>query len=162
MAAGTDGGRELPREEVERRVAILKRFRELLSGQRDRFREYLEVLDRQKDVIEAGDAESLVAHVEVEERLVADILAIQKVAEPMEALYRSAFPDREEEVPRLKSALEDLKAEAVARSERNRKLLSARMEEVRAEVRGLRNNPFAARRSVYAEAGQASLVDIKR
>ena len=152
---------ELSSEEVERRVAILKRFRELLVRQRDRFRDYLFVLDRQKDVIEKGDARALETHVEIEEGIVAEIFAIQKVVEPLEDLYRSAYPDREADVPRLKSALEELKTEAVKRSERNRDLLSRQMEGVRSEIRALRANPFAVRRSVYADTGQASLVDIK-
>lgn len=152
---------ELSSEEVERRVAILKRFRELLVRQRDRFRDYLGVLDRQKDVIEKGDADALGVHVEIEEGIVSEILAIQKVIDPLEELYRGAYPERESEVPQIKKALEDLKTEAVKRSKRNQDLLSRQMEEVRSEIRTLRANPFAARRSVYADTGQASLVDIK-
>jgi hypothetical protein len=154
-------GRELSSEEVAQRVAVLKRFRELLVNQRDRFHDYLQVLDKQKDVIEKGDAEALISHVELEEKIVADIYAIQKVVDPLEDLYKSAYPEREAEVPKLKAALDELKAEAVARSERNRNLLSKRMEELRTEIKTLRNNPFAARRSVYADSGEAALVDLK-
>lgn len=153
--------RSLSSEEVAQRVAVLKRFRELLVQQRDRFHDYLQVLDKQKDVIEKGDAEALVSHVELEEKIVADIFAIQKVVDPLEDLYKAAYPDREAEVPQLKAALDDLKAEAVARSERNRNLLSKRMEELRTEIKTLRNNPFAPRRSVYADSGEAALVDLK-
>lgn len=46
-------------EEFNQRVAILKRFRTLLTEQRDRFRSYLEVLDKQKDVIETGSGGTL-------------------------------------------------------------------------------------------------------
>ena len=152
---------ELSAEEVQRRVAILKRFRELLLHQRDKFRDYLTVLDKQKDVIEKGDADALSVHVEMEEGLVSEILSIQKVVEPLEELYRSANPNRDSEVPQLKQALEELKTEAVARSKRNRELLSRQMDSVRSEIRTLRGNPFAARKSVYSDAGQASLVDIK-
>ncbi len=152
---------ELSSEEVERRVAVLKRFRELLVHQRDRFRDYLTVLDRQKDVIEQGDVGALEAHVEMEEGIVAEIFAIQKVVDPLEELYLSAYPEREAEVPPIKAALEELKTEAAKRSKRNRELISRKMEGVRSEIRALRANPFAARRSVYADAGQASLVDIK-
>lgn len=152
---------ELSAEEVARRVAILKRFRELMTQQRDRFRDYLTVLDKQKDVIEAGDVDALGVHVEMEEGIVAEILSIQKVVDPLEDLYRNVHADQSGEVPQLKKALEELKNEAVSRSKRNRELLSQRMDEVRTEIRTLRGNPFAGRRSVYADAGQASLVDIK-
>ncbi len=152
---------ELSPEEVEHRVAVLKRFRELLVRQRDRFRDYLDVLDKQKDVIERGDAEALNAHVEIEESIVSEIFTIQKVIDPLEDLYRKAYPGREADVPKLKQALDELKAEAVVRSKRNQELLSRQMEGVRREIRTLRSNPFASRRSVYADSGQASLVDIE-
>ena len=147
--------------ELDRRVAVLKRFKELLASQRDRFRDYLTVLDKQNEVIRKGDADALVSHVELEEKIVADIFAIQKVVEPLDDLYRVAWPDKESEVPRLKQALAELKAEAVSRSERNRSLLSERMEGIRTEMRNLRNNPFAKRRSVYADSGEAIHVDVK-
>jgi len=161
--------------ELERRVAILKRFRELLSQQRNRFRQYLDVLDKQKDVIETGSADSLIAHVELEEKIVGDIFAIQKVIDPLEAMYQSSLlapaggnrsratpADGSEslEVPSLRAALEELKAEAVIRSDRNRELLAKRMEELRQEMKTLRANPYAIHRSTFSSES-ASLVDIK-
>jgi hypothetical protein len=166
--------------EVQRRVAILKRFRELLRQQRDRFAQYLEVLDKQKNVIENGSADELIAHVDLEEKIVSDIFSIQKVIDPLEDLYQTLIPSKaakgrvpalaavlqdgismeEQEVPGLKSALEELKAEAVVRSERNRELLAKRMEELRLEMKSLRANPYALRRSVYS-GETASLVDIR-
>jgi hypothetical protein len=159
-------------EELTQRVAVLKRFRELLTQQRNRFREYLEVLDKQKDVIEKGSAEDLVSHVEIEENIVRDIFSIQKVIDPLEDMYHTLFkgpeiPQRPDllgtasDVPSLKAALEELKTEAVIRSERNKKLLSRRMVEIRSEIASLRKNPYAIRPSVYAGLGSASLIDIK-
>jgi hypothetical protein len=167
--------------EVRRRVAVLKRFRELLRQQRDRFAEYLEVLDKQKNVIESGSADELIAHVELEEKIVSDIFSIQKVIDPLENMYQALLPSKEtkgrvpfsasvssvssvsieeKEVPGLKSVLEELKAEAVVRSERNKGLLAKRMEELRLEMKSQRANPYALRRSVYSRE-TASLVDIK-
>jgi hypothetical protein len=151
----------LTEEELAHRVAVLKRFRELLLEQRNRFQEYLVVLDKQRDVIEKGDTDALLSHVELEEKIVSDIFAIQKVIDPLEDLYRASYPERETEVPKLKAALEELKNEAVQRSQRNRDLLSKRMEQLRSEIKTLRNNPFAARRSVYDNSGAASFIDIK-
>ena len=59
--------------ELNHRIAVIKRFKELLITQRDRFRVYLDPLDRQKDVIETGSADDLLHHVELEEKIVADI-----------------------------------------------------------------------------------------
>ena len=154
---------EISAEELSRRVAVLKRFRELLTQQRDRFREYLSVLDKQKDFIEKGSAEDLISHVELEESIVADIFAIQKIIDPLEDMYRASYPDKETEVPRLKAALEELKNEAIVRTERNKDLLSKRMVELRSEIKNLRANPYAKnRRSAFGDTtDSASMVDIK-
>jgi hypothetical protein len=160
-------------EELAQRVAVLKRFRTLLAQQRDRFRSYLEVLDTQKDIIEKGDPDELLAHVELEEKIVADIFSIQKVIDPLEDMYLAALSGFEapgtaartghrepDEVQSLKSALESMKNEAVIRSTRNKELLSKRMAELRSEIKSLRSNPYAARRSGFSDGGTASLVDI--
>ena len=163
MAAGNDknGEANLSQEELARRVAVVRRFKELLIQQRDRFKDYISVLDRQKDVIEQGNAEALISHVEREEQLVADIFAIQKVIDPMESMYRTVNPGKESEVPSIKVALDELKAEATVRAKQNRELLTQRMAQMRMEIKNLRNNPYASRRSVYADSGTPSLVDIK-
>jgi hypothetical protein len=152
--------KELSSEEVAQRVAILKRFRELLTQQRNRFHEYLTVLDKQKDDIENGSAEDLLSHVELEEKIVANIFSIQKVIDPLEAMYKASFPQRENEVPSLKAALQEFQTEAVSRSKRNQELLSKRMVELRSEIKMMKGNPYA-RRPSYSSENTASLIDIK-
>ena len=158
---------DLSPEEISRRTAALKRFRELLKAQRDRFQTYLDVLDRQKTMIEKGNAEDLIRHVELEEKIVADILSIQKVIDPMEHLYRAVNKGsgkvlkENDEVADIKSALENLKKEAAARSERNKNLLSKRMIELRSEIKSIRADPYNRQRSAYSNQGVASVVDIK-
>jgi hypothetical protein len=150
----------LEKEEVAQRVAILKRFKELLTQQRNRFQEYLTVLDKQKDDIENGSAEDLLSHVELEEKIVGNIFSIQKVIDPLEAMYKASFPQRENDVPSLKAALQDLQTEAAARSKRNQDLLSKRMAEIRSEIKLMKGNPYAKRPS-YSNENSASLIDIK-
>jgi hypothetical protein len=160
---------DLSPNELNHRVAVLKRFKELLKTQRDRFRAYLEVLDKQKDVIEQGSADELIRHVELEEKIVADIYAVQKVIDPLEDMYHAAqikAPNgfgkaSGDEVPDLKAALEGLKAEAVARSGRNKELLSRRMVELRNEIKSLRSNPYLQRKPSYSNAGTGGRLDIK-
>jgi hypothetical protein len=151
--------------EQSQRAAILRRFRALLEEQRNRFRSYLAALDKQQTVIESGSAEELLAHVELEEQIVADIFSIQKVIEPLDAMYRTLAPQSKsgDDVPDLKAALENLKNEAAVRVSKNKELLSGRMAAIRSEITALRNNPYAAnaRRSAYTDSGAASLVDIK-
>jgi hypothetical protein len=163
-------GPAISTEEFNQRVAVLKRFRALLTEQRDRFRSYLEVLDKQQDVIETGSADDLLSHVELEEKIVADIFSIQKVIDPLEEMYRAVVKTagapqepHGDDVPSLKSALEGLRTEAAARTSRNRELLSRRMVEIRSEIKALRNNPYAAsaRRSSFSDTETASLIDLK-
>jgi len=161
MSTADSNTNDLSQGEIQQRVAILKRFRELLLEQRNRFRDYLEVLDKQQDMIRNRNTEALLAHVDLEEKIVNDIFTIQKVIDPLEDMYRAGNADQDGEVPNLKAALDELKAEAIARSSRNRDLLSQHMAELRSEIKTLRQNPFSARRSVYDNSGSASLVDIK-
>ena len=84
-------GHELSQTELDQRVAVLKRFRELLASQRDKFRSYMDLLDHQKRDIESGDVDALVAHVEAEQGIVAEIFAVQKVIAPLEDLYRAVY-----------------------------------------------------------------------
>jgi hypothetical protein len=164
-------------EEVSRRVGILRRFRELLKAQRDRFQQYLEILDKQKDMIEEGNAEDAAAQVELEEKIVADIFSIQKVIDPLENMYRASYPlpkkgrksrskaaaEDAAGIPDLKSALEELKTEAVSRAKRNREMLSRRMAAIQTEIKIIRKNPYSRKsRSLYGEVPSPSLVDIER
>jgi hypothetical protein len=169
-------------DELQQRVSILKRFRELLMAQRERFRIYLEVLDKQKDSIEKGSTEELESHVKLEESIVADIFSIQKVIKPLEKMY-DVFPalsgwpvpsagreaaaglkgqilGGEADIKGLKSALEVLQNETAARIERNKELLSARMAEIRNEMKMFRGLYQKAQTKAYTASQTATLVDI--
>jgi len=159
--------------ELNQRVAVLKRFKELLKAQRDRFQTYLTALDKQKDVIQSGTTDDLIRHVELEEKIVADIFSIQKVIDPLEEMYQavtvrnpakgspkqSAKETGEEEVISLKEALNSLKTEAVIRSERNRELLAKRMAELRSEINSMKRNSYARRK--FDTSTGPSYIDIK-
>ncbi|MCL2179490.1 MAG: flagellar export chaperone FlgN [Treponema sp.] len=177
MAAALNNKKAIPAEidsaELAQRVAVLKRFKTLLTQQRDRFRSYLDLLDKQQDVIESGSAEDLLTYVEIEEKIVADIFSIQKVIDPLEEMYNSVISDKsltksasgadDAEVPSLKASLDKLQSEAIMRSTKNKELLSKRMLELRQEIKTLRTNPYVVsnRRSSYSGANSASLVDLQ-
>jgi len=176
MAVLTEEITEIDSAELAQRVAVLKRFKILLAQQRDRFKSYLELLDKQQNVIESGSAEDLLTYVEIEEKIVADIFSIQKVIDPLEEMYNHVitghslqkFPaqgdiDNREEVPNLKSSLEKLKSEAVMRSTQNKELLSKRMLELRQEIKTLRNNPYAIsnKRTSFSSSNTPSIIDIQ-
>ena len=171
MPNPSGSNRSLSPGELSQRVAVIKRFKELLKAQRDRFRTYLDTLDKQQEVIQAGTAEDLLRHVELEEKIVADIFSIQKVIDPLEKMYQSVRPEVQaesgvksaaihsgaDEVSGLKEALQGLKAEAAIRSERNRELLARRMASLRSEIKGLRNNPYARRQGNAAAPTQIDI-----
>jgi hypothetical protein len=150
-------------DELAQRVAIVRRFRELLIQQRERFHNYLAVLEKQQTIIKTGSAEELLAQVELEEQIVADIFSIQKVIDPLDNMYRTVIPfSSADDVPALKVALENLKTRAISQFAYNKDLLSSRMAELRTEITALKNNPFVgASRSSYQNSVIASLVDIE-
>jgi hypothetical protein len=155
MAARSD-------EELGQRVAALRRFRELLVQQRAKFENYLKVLDHERSDIESGDVDRLAAHVEIEEAIVSEIFTFQKVIDPLERIYRAAYPAAAEDpdLPELRGTLEELKVEVLRRNAENRALLKRKMEIVRSEIAGFRN-PLSSRSSVFARQGEGALVDIQ-
>jgi len=161
--SGSTVNNSINTSELNQRVAVIKRFKELLSAQRDRFRAYLESLDKQADTIQNGSAEDLMHYVELEEKIVRDIFSIQKVIDPLENMYHGVKKDisvaEGNEVSGLKEALNELKTEAITRSERNKELLSRRMTSLRSEIKSLRNNPYAKRR--FNSDPAPSIIDLK-
>lgn len=149
------------RGELEQRAAVLRRFRELLVQQREKFERYLLVLDHEKSDIESGDVDKLMAHVELEEQVVSEIFTFQKVIDPLEDLLHASYPQGEAgDLPELKTSLIELRTEVLKRNAENRILLKQRMETLRTEIVGIRM-PAMARRSVYAASGEGSLLDIQ-
>jgi hypothetical protein len=145
-------------DQVEKRIAILKRLREMLLRQREKFQSYLTLLEKEEDSIHEGDAEKLLAQVEMEKGIIADIFTLKKVIAPLESLYDAAYPGgTETTVPRLKATLETLGAEVVAHNARNRQLLREKMDGLRREIGELRAWPRDG--SPFAEV-VPSLVDI--
>jgi hypothetical protein len=147
-------------------AAVIKRYKELLIRQRDRFRDYLVVLEKQKDSIPSANTDELIARVELEEQAVTGILSMQKVLDPMEKMYNTSvyltggeFP---EDIPAFEAELEALKRQAVSLSAGNRDLLAVRMAEIRSEINTLKNHPVVAetRRYVYQNFASAGLIDI--
>jgi hypothetical protein len=153
-------------EELRRRRGTLERLGEMLRTQRDRLQDYLALLDNQQAAILRSDTGVLLSYVELEESMVKDILNLQKVIEPLERLRRDLAgfgvpAEAETELGALKAAVERLGKEAAANAARNRGLLAGRMAEISAEIKSLRGNPHAARRSIYAEDNAPRMIDIE-
>ncbi len=138
-------------------AAIARRLQDMLLRQREKFQQYLELLDREGLSIANGDVGGLQTYLCMEKGLIADIQALRKVIDPLEEMYKAAWPRSEETVPPLKEELEKMGDRIKELNARNRADLEARMSRLREEISGLRVWPRA--NSLYPET-VPSLVDI--
>lgn len=155
---------EITQEELNERVAILRRFRSLLEEQRGKFREYLTVLEKQQDSITSENPENLLAHTELEQQVVKNIASLQKVIVPMAKMYHagngtasaavSAAEDAE--IAKLQNDLTDLQDRVLKQNAINRDLLRVHIEQLKSQIAGFKN-PYKANRSVYANVQAQSV-----
>lgn len=109
----------LSRQEIDQRVAVLKRFKALLQEQRKKFSDYLVVLETQERSIHEENIDALVHHTELEQSIIGDIFTIQKVIDPIEEMYRLGMPDKDDtEVVRLKSDLNKLQSQVMDQNQK--------------------------------------------
>lgn len=139
-------------QELEERVALLKKFRELLQQQREKFREYLNILEKQENSIETENPDALLAHTELEQQVVSNIVNLQKVIVPMSDLYnaRGGNSNSEKSITDLQNDLSSLREKVLAQNAKNRDLLRVHITQIRTKINSLRN-PYKNARSVYSE-----------
>ncbi len=146
----------LTQQELDERIAILKRFRTLLQKQRDKFREYLTVLEKQQTSITTEDASALMHHTELEQQVVANIVNLRKVINPINDMYNdmhgkpAGSQTDVSEIQQLQQDLNTLQTKVLAQNALNRDLLRTHMSQIRRQLDTL-NNPYKTRQSVYAE-----------
>ncbi len=149
----------ISQDELDERVAIVKRFRDVLEQQRDKFREYLTVLEKQHEKIASGDAESVEIHSKIQERIVVSIGELQKVVAPMEALYKRTHAS-DSYIPEIQTELLALKQKAGMQNALNQDLLRLRLKDVQKEMLSFKN-PYRNARSVYEKSsGTAKVIKI--
>ena len=130
---------------------MLKKFRALLLQQRKKFQEYLTVLEKQETSIESENSEKLLAHTELEQQVVSNIMNLQKVIVPMSELYKERGAHLEEEsVVAIQKDLDDLQQKVLEQNAKNRELLKAHIVQIRSQISSLKN-PYKNNRSIYAE-----------
>ena len=144
---------EITQEELNERVALLRRFRSLLEEQRGKFREYLNVLEKQQDSITSENPENLLAHTELEQQVVKSIANLQKVIVPMSKMYSAVgnkAPAAEDaEITKIQNDLSDLQDKVLKQNAINRDLLRVHIEQLRSQISNFKN-PYKNNRSVYA------------
>lgn len=152
---------DISEKELEERVAILKRFREMLEKQREKFSEYLNVLEKQNESIEKGDTEAIKKHAEIEEQIVNQIGTIQKVIIPLETMYKETNHNSNSDIPVLKTDLKKLQNKVREQNQKNKELLEGKMTTLRKEIKSF-VNPYKQAKSIYANDTQlGSIIDMK-
>ena len=145
---------ELSQNEIDERVAVLKRFKTLLVQQRDKFREYLSVLEKQQTSIEKENTDALIAHTELEQQVVSNIAGLQKVIVPMSEMYsaiRSSAPANETlALESIQKDLAHLQSQVLAQNEKNRSMLRVHIANIQSQMERIKN-PYRGNRSVYAQ-----------
>lgn len=145
---------EITQEELNERVAILRRFKSLLEEQRGKFREYLNVLEKQQDSITSENPESLLAHTELEQQVVKNIANLQKVIVPMSKMYKAkaggpaSSAAEDADIIKIQNELSDLQDKVLKQNAINRDLLRVHIEQLKAQISGFKN-PYKNNRSVY-------------
>ncbi len=156
---------EITQQELEERVALLRKFRGLLEQQRNKFQEYLTVLEKQQNSITSENPETLIAHTELEQQVVKNIANLQKVIIPMAKMYKASVPmahtDEELSINKIQNELNDLQSKVLKQNEINRDLLRGHIESIRAQIQNFKN-PYKNAKSVYAQPQRvATLVEVE-
>lgn len=149
----------LTQEELDERIAILKRYRALLEQQRNKFQEYLNVLEKQSDALADHSAGKAAVHSQIEDQLVSQLANLQKVISPMEKLYEekhvATMSFDNDPIPDLKNELTRLKERVLMQNYQNREMIQERLIETKPVVQNFRN-PYSKARSIYAHQDQSA------
>lgn len=138
--------------EIEKRAAILRRLREALLRQRERFSRYLEMLESE----DSSDANEIESRAEMEQIIVREIAGLERVIDPLEMMYREHGGAEATHFSRLRTALARTREDVVHHSEMTRSLLKQQIDSLRSEIAGLR---VMRRQSVYTDT-QPTTIDI--
>jgi len=145
-------------KDMEERVNILKKLRENLLKQKEKFITYLDILEKEEESINEGNIDKLEVQIHIEEEIVDEITNFEKVINPLDDLYKKTYPVKEKSIPKLKYSLENIRKTVLKKNKRNRVLLREKMENVRHEIKSLKVKKDIS--SPYADIGVPTLVDI--
>lgn len=144
----------------EQKIALLKKLKQILTQQREKFHQYLVVLEAEKKSIENDLVESLEEQLKMEENLILDIQSFQKVILGLQTIAQQSYSDhQDQEVEILQTSLETLRQQVLEKNKTNRQLLSARMSQIQSEIRQLQPR-FGAKNLFGFSSQTSSLVDI--
>ena len=123
----------LSRDELDQRIAFLRRFKDALVRQRQRFQHFLDLLERGAEV-DASPEDALEFHVAVEEAVARDIALFERTIMPLEALYEAHSKDDDTDIPQIRLALRKTRDEVIRRAHANKAHLKHQIEEISSVV----------------------------
>ena len=145
---------KLTQEELDERIAILRRFRSVLEQQRESFQQYLNVLEKQENQINLKNADEIMEHSELEAKIVSNINSLQKVIVPLQQMYQNSTKSYTEEqlisVETIQNDLNKLQQDVLVQNQKNRDLLKTQMNQLRTQIAQFQN-PYKNIKSVYAQ-----------
>jgi hypothetical protein len=118
----------IDRGEFNRRVEFLRRFKEALVRQRERFQAYLDLLER-GPVATDSPQETLEFHITLEEAVIRDIALFERNIRPLEAMYEAQDFD-DTDIPQLRASLKRTREEVIRRTKASREQLRQQIQEV--------------------------------
>jgi hypothetical protein len=134
--------------DLQERIAVLTRFYGLLETQRQKFQDYLDLLEKQERTIRCDNTEAAMDYCALEQEVLGHISTLEKVIIPMEGMYRDIMGD-DIEIPKLQGSLAALRRRVQKQNETNRELLKNRLLQVHSQIDtfGL----FRLSQSIYAD-----------
>lgn len=149
-------------QELAERVALLKRFKALLESQRSKFNDYLNVLESQSKFIKEGNIEAVQSHTELGNQILNQLSGMEKVIQPIEKMYRDAYPQDNSEIPVLKTDLKKLREKVQYQNKLNRDLMEQQMLLMKNQMKSFAN-PYNRGKSVYNQSSRlGGIVDIRQ
>jgi hypothetical protein len=138
-------------------AAVVKRLETMLKRQTQKLNAYGRLLEKEAEAINSLDFEKLISQQEVEQSLIQEILALDKVIVSLEKLYQSS-----PQVPGIESLREELtrtRQKVWAENNKNQQLAQTKLtglKKERDQLKKHKQNPS----SPYSQVPPPSLVDI--
>ena len=137
----------------------------MLEQQRNKFKEYLAVLEKQEEGIISENDTVISAQSELEQQIVSNTTNLQKVIVPIEKLYKEKGITLTAEIPEIQKELSNLQQAVLTQNEKNQNLLKEHMVQIRNQITKIsdpRFNPYAKKTSIYSQKTSIpSIIDVE-
>jgi len=129
-------------EALSQRIAVLRRYRQMLELQRSRLQDYLDLLDTREAAVRRDDFDGLEAYTFLEAQVIKGIMDAQQCLEPLAVMYRQMVPEGSQDIDELQTRLESLRQKVLIRNEESRALLKRQMASLKSEIPSLSARRF--------------------